>query len=136
MTSPMLKEQEDVGTDAAARGEVTPEGLHILQHSLGVDQYGRGAQYRNSFVTGEDSTDFSPCMALVNLELMKDHGAQKMFGEMHAFTVTDAGKLYVARHSKPAPRLSTSQKRYEQYLDADSGMKFGEWLRCQKYRPA
>ncbi|MHB0986236.1 MAG: hypothetical protein ACYC05_11690 [Sulfuricella sp.] len=32
--------------------------LHILQHSLGLDKYGDGNQYRNHFVTGPGSTDF------------------------------------------------------------------------------
>lgn len=29
--------------------------LNILQHSLGLDEYGRGTPYRNHFVTGEGS---------------------------------------------------------------------------------
>lgn len=39
--------------------------LRILQHSLGLDQYGAGRQYRNHFVTGEGSDGFPLCRELV-----------------------------------------------------------------------
>src|SRR6478609_3022343 len=39
--------------------------LHILQHSLGLDEHGRGTMYRSHFVTGEGSKDHADCMALV-----------------------------------------------------------------------
>ena len=40
------------------RQENMDSKLHILQHSLGLDKYGDGNQYRNHFVTGPGSTDF------------------------------------------------------------------------------
>lgn len=40
------------------------EHMHILQHALGLDQYGRGREYRNHFCTGPGSVDFLPCRAL------------------------------------------------------------------------
>ena len=49
---------------------MTPEQLHILQHSLGLDEYGRGTMYRNHFVTGEGSLDHPHCVALVEAGLM------------------------------------------------------------------
>jgi hypothetical protein len=116
---------------AGARNSVGSAGLQILQHSLGVDQYGRGQQYRNRFVTGPESTDFDACVALVTLGLMKDLGAVAMYGGMHYFEVTREGKAYVSQNSPPPPKLTRGQKRYEAFLRADSGLSFGEWLRSR-----
>jgi len=104
--------------------------LHILQHSLGVDQHGQGEQYRNRFVTGEGSDDHPICTALVaaGLMAMRD-GASLPFGGMDLFHVTDEGKTFVAEHSPPPPKLSIGAQRYRRYLAADSSLSFGEWLR-------
>ena len=105
--------------------------LEILQHSLGLDKYGQGTFYRNHFVTGPDGTDFSACTFLADNGLMTDHGAQGMYGGMHAFSVTPDGKDYVKRNSPVPPKLTRSQKRYLDYLAGDSGYSFGEWLKCR-----
>lgn len=110
--------------------QLPADALHILQHSLGVDQYGQGEQYRNRFVTGEGSTDHPTCMALVDAGLMTRHdGSSLPFGGMDLFYVTDAGKAFVAQNSPEPPKLTRSQQRYRRYLDADSSASFGEWLR-------
>lgn len=109
----------------------SPEQLHILQHSLGVDQYGRGRQYRNHFVTGRGSDDHPHCMALVEAELMTRRDGNALSGGDDVFYVTQAGIAAVAEHSPPPPTLTRSQRRYEDFLDADSGMTFGEWLRSR-----
>lgn len=108
-----------------------PDLLHILQHSLGVDQYGCGAQYRNRFVTGPGSDDFEKCRELCEQELMKDYGPQSIADGMHCFCVTDAGKDAVGLHSPSPPRVSRSRQRYLSWLKADCGMKFGEWLKLK-----
>lgn len=106
--------------------------LHILQHSLGVDQYGRGNQYRNHFVTGPDTTDFPKCMELVGLGLMKDTGLHPICdGGDHVFTVTAKGKTAMHMNSPEPPKLSVSQARYRRYLAADCGMSFKEWLKLK-----
>jgi hypothetical protein len=108
---------------------MTPERLHILQHALGVDQYGRGEQYRSHFVTGEGSVDHPHCMALVAAGLMtRRDGATLPFGGDDLFHVTDAGRAAVAEHSPAPPRLTRSQQRYQAYLNADTGMSFREWI--------
>lgn len=108
-----------------------PDLLHILQHSLGVDQYGRGQQYRNRFVTRPGSDDFPKCLELVSLGLMRDHGAQTLASGDHCFTVTAEGKVAMHMNSPTPPKLSRSQKRYQEFLEADSGLSFKDWL---KYR--
>lgn len=110
---------------------VDPRELHILQHALGVDQYGRGDQYRSHFVTGDGSDDHPACMSLVAAGLMRRHAGSEMTGGDDLFRVTEAGRAYVAEHSPPPPKLTRSQQRYSDYLDADSDMSFGEWLRWQ-----
>jgi hypothetical protein len=108
--------------------EVTPEGLHILQHSLGLDRHGRGRAYRNRYVAGSD--DAPKCEALVEVGLMQRRRVlAELTGDLPLYMVTPAGEAYVRAHSPPAPKLSRSQRRYEAFLNADCGLPFGEWLR-------
>lgn len=106
--------------------------LQVLQHSLGLDEYGQGKPYRNHFVTGENDGDWKVCMAHVEAGRMKRHGPSELYGgnDSYCFTVTDAGKLYVQENSPPPPKLTAGQKRYRRYLDADCSMTFGEWMKC------
>ncbi len=103
--------------------------LEILQHALGVDEYGRGREYRDHFVTGPGSRDFDTCQALVAEGLMVDCGAVAWCDGDHCFRVTDAGRRYVREHSPKPPKVTRSQRRYQRFLDADCGLSFGEWLR-------
>ena len=107
---------------------MTDAKLHILQHSLGADEFGRGRQHRNHFVTGEGSVDHPHCLALVEMGLMTRHAGSQLTGEMDLFRVTDEGKRYMVEHSPAPPKLTRSQTRYAQYLDADCSLPFGEWL--------
>ena len=103
--------------------------LHILQHALGVDAYGRGDQYRSHFVTGAGSDDHPGCMRAVEQGLMtRRDGATLCFGGDDLFHVTPAGRDYVAANSPPPPKLSRGQRRYQAYLDADCSLTFREWL--------
>lgn len=115
----------------SAKGAHQAQGLHILQHSLGVDQFGQGKEYRNYFVTGEGSTDYDECVALVADGLMTQRKGNQLTGEMDAFFVTDAGKRYVADHSPPPPKLTRGQKRYREWLDVSdvTGESFMEFCR-------
>lgn len=103
--------------------------LHILQHSLGLDEYGRGTFYRNRFVTGEGSKDHSDCMALVEQGFMTRMGSVKMYGGDDYFTVTEDGKRAVVANSPSPPKLSRSKQRYQDWLDADCDISFGVWLK-------
>jgi hypothetical protein len=106
--------------------------LHILQHSLGVDQFGQGRQYRNHFVTGPGSDDYDDCMALVEEGLMRRHPAYPLTGGDDAFTVTEAGKLWMAAYSPAPPKLTRSQARYQRFLDYDGSLSFREWLKYDR----
>lgn len=103
--------------------------LQILQHSLGVDKYGRGEMYRNHFVTGEGTVDFPLCMEAVERGLMRRHAGNQLTGEYDAFTVTPEGKQWVLENSPAAPKLTRAQRRYQAFLDHDCSLSFGEWLK-------
>jgi hypothetical protein len=101
--------------------------LSILQHSLGVDQFGRGRQYRDHFVAGPGHEDYETCVGATAKGLMRHFEQPNVVGG-HIFIVTDAGRAHVAENSPPPPKLSRSQQRYRDYLNADCGLSFGEWL--------
>jgi hypothetical protein len=101
--------------------------LSILQHSLGVDQFGQGRQYRNHYCSGAGSTGWDILVEMVERGLMtrRDDGP---WGGDSMFYVTDAGRKYVAQHSPPPPKLTRSQQRYQRYCEADCSLTFREWL--------
>lgn len=104
--------------------------LSILQHALGVDQDGRGDQYRDHFVAGPSHSDYQTCMAMASEGLMNRHVRHGLAGGSDLFIVTEAGRRFVRENSPLPPKLTRSQRRYEAWLRADCGMKFGEWLKC------
>jgi hypothetical protein len=104
--------------------ELDKKQLEILQHALGVDEYGRGRMYRNHYVGG--AQDLHP---LVTLGLMREYPASELTGGSPLFRVTDAGKMAMVAASPKPPKLTRSQKRYRKVLAADCGYTFGEWLK-------
>lgn len=112
---------------------MTDKRLGILQHALGLDQYGRrnGPEYRNWFVTTASTRDFAPCMEMVEAGLMIVREPTALSGGGHVFQVTEAGRKVVLDESPAPPKLTRSQKRYEAFLTEDSGMSFGDWLRSR-----
>lgn len=111
---------------------MNPQHLHILQHSLGVDQYGNGNQYRNHFCTGPGSDDFGACNELCALGFMRDRGPQTLTGGDHYFTVTVAGIAAMMIHSPESPKVTRAKQRYQDYLNADTGISFAEWIKSKK----
>lgn len=108
--------------------------LHILQHALGLDEYGRGIPYRSHFVTYPDSADGKLCECLVSLGLMWRHNKMgELTGGEPCYFVTDEGRAAVKAESPAAPtptRETRSQERYLRFLRADSGLTFREWLKA------
>ena len=108
--------------------------LEILQHSLGVDEFGRGPQYRNHFVAGE--ADAVLCRELVALGFMTEHA--RSFVPHPIFVVTQEGRKAMFESSPKPPKLSRSQIRYRRFLnwsDACSGT-FREFLTFEKQERA
>jgi hypothetical protein len=118
--------------------------LHILQHALGLDDYGRDDRgripanvdepYRNRYVISERCDSWALCMEHVEAGRMSKHGPSAMFGgaDGYCFCVTEAGLVHVRERSPTPPKRTRSQKRYDRYLDADSGLSFGEWLKEER----
>lgn len=107
---------------------LTPEQLQILQHSLGVDEYGQGDQYRNHFCAGGDDEDI--CRELVAMGYMESF--IRPYLPYYNCTVTESGKEAVKRESPHPPKLTRSQQRYRAFLKADTGYSFIEWLTAQR----
>ena len=103
--------------------------LQILQHALGVDRYGRGTSDRNHFVTGPGSADFEACTHLVDANLMYRRDPTPISGGDYVFMVSMLGRSFVSTKSPPPPKLTRSQKRYQQYLDCSTGQSFKEWIK-------
>lgn len=116
---------------------MTPRQLEILQHALGLDQYGQdssrrsgpGAGHRNHFCAG--ASDEPDCRALVALGFMQEHLKTASFPYYNC-SVTDAGRKAIREHSPAPPKLTRSQKRYRAFLDADTGFDFKDFLLNEK----
>ena len=100
--------------------------LDILQHSLGADRFGHGGGNRNHFCAG--ASDEPTCRELVALGYMREHVTTEVFPYYNC-SVTDAGKAAMLAASPGPPKLTRSQHKYRRFLEADSGMRFGEWLK-------
>lgn len=112
--------------------------LDILQHSLGLDQYGGGNQHRNHFVTGEGGINHALCSELVADGLMKNCGSSAITGGDDCFVVTAQGIDYVALNSPvkpPPPKLTRSQQNYQRYLDSECDFSFAEWMGFGRHKP-
>lgn len=118
---------------------ISVEQLNILRHAIGYDDAGNdryhgatGDQRRNHFVTHPDARDWNACKSLVEMGYMADQGPHKIIGGDYLFTVTDEGREVVMLHEPVPKKLTASQRRYQDFLDADSGMTFKEWLKCKR----
>jgi hypothetical protein len=106
---------------------MTPRQLEILQHALGVDEYGRGNMYRNHFCAG--GGDEAICRELVALGYMETF--TRSYLPYYNCTVTEAGKSAMREQSPKPPILTRGQQRYRRYLAADTGVSFREWLKWE-----
>jgi len=101
--------------------------LRILQHSLGLDRYGNGVQYRNHYCAGND--DVAICRELASMGYMEEREPSQLTGGAPLFLVTEAGINAVALESPPPPKLTRGQRRYNAYLESECLESFGEWLK-------
>jgi hypothetical protein len=111
--------------------------LQILQHALGVDQYGHGQQYRNHFCTSPGGKDYPGCMELVDQGLMTRHAGSAISGGAGIFILTRAGKAFVAENCPSPPKLTRSQRRYRYWVsvaDCFPDWRFGDWLKSEYVR--
>jgi hypothetical protein len=104
--------------------------LHILQHSVGINEYGEGTRYRNHFVTSPGSKDFDDCRALVVKGFMVERPGNALSGGPDAFifSVTTEGGAFMDAHARVRKPLTRGQQRYQSWVKADCGLTFGQWL--------
>lgn len=119
---------------------LSKEQLGILQHSIGVDQYGHGESHRNHFVTGESGRDALLCESLCAYGLMKRtyNIHPDLTGGGICYFVTEAGRrLFFSQCPKP-PKKTPGQLRYEEWLRLDdcTDETFGEWIKNKGYARA
>ncbi len=94
----------------------------ILLHSLGLDEQ-HETPWRNFYSTDADDPTL---LAMVKDGLMR--GPVEKFGG-HMFFVTEEG-IHVASEVRPRPpKLNRGERRYRAFLNHDSGLTFGEWLK-------
>lgn len=107
---------------------LAPGELHILQHALGADEYGRWPKghdwYYRDYYIGEDAT----ADALVEAGLMKKFDGNAATGGDCCYRVTGNGIVAMRQASPEPPKLTKSQQRYRDFLAADLGISFREWL--------
>lgn len=117
-----------------AKYPIDKDQLHVLQHSLGVDEFGQGMPYRDYFVTSGGSKDHKICESLVAMGLMTNCGT-KTFLQGDVFRVTGEGMKACSVMSPEPPRKTAAQRRYSKYRAARDalGVSFGEYLKQRLY---
>jgi hypothetical protein len=108
---------------------MTPNQLHILRHSLGLDQNGHGRTYRNYYCTGKNCDGYADIIALKDAGLMKFSNFINE-GRDEIFTVTEDGRREALK-DVVYPKLTRSQRRMQAYRNSDSGLSFKEWLQTK-----
>jgi hypothetical protein len=105
--------------------DLDKERIHILRHSLGLDESGHGREYRNYCEC------LPACSAIASLvaDGLMYAGYRINQGQDQYFHVTEAGKQEALRNVEPLPKLTRSQRRYREFLNADPSCSFGEWLK-------
>ena len=104
--------------------EATQYQIGLLQHALGINE-NRREPYRNYFLASSGHSDSADLESLVSAGLMTSRAAPSFCAENDVvYHVTDAGQE-IAIATLPAPKKRT---RYEEYLAADYGHSFAEWL--------
>lgn len=123
------------------------ELLHVLQHALGLDEFGRPSRgyrpspdddfpgcYRNHFVTGPGSKDWYRCQYLVAQGFMVNHGGREIYGkDSCCFSVTQAGFDAVKAQIPKPPKRTRGQIRWAAFRslrEVAPDLTFPEFLRC------
>ena len=103
--------------------------LHILRHSLGLDDNGRGNQYRNYYVCGPGSDGWIDCLDLCHAGHMQPRRSQLLPESETCFVVTEAGKAAVEAAKPPQIKTTRSQRRMQLFRSLDCGLSFREFLK-------
>lgn len=120
---------------------MSPEHLHILQHALGVNQYGQSTHrpnsddwhgcYRNRYVAGPGHHSWENLKQLTRQGFMHDHGFQELASGDHCFSVTEAGYRAMRCFSPQPPKVTRARRRWQAFLIIKEvwGFTFPQYLR-------
>ena len=99
---------------------IDQQKLHIIQHSLGLDQFGQGTFYRNHFVSDLGCDNYQILLSLVDDGLMTENkhlSGSDLTGGGSCFYVTEKGRLWVIENSPNPPKISKAKERYRRFLE-------------------
>lgn len=105
---------------------LTQDAADILLHTSTNGRY---------VVGPESANEFALIQRMVEAGLLEDCGPQRIAGGAHLFYTTPGGRRVLADYQAALPKpkpLTNAQRRYRDFLDADSGLTFIEWLRCRR----
>lgn len=103
---------------------ITPHMLHLLHHTLGL-RPDRRESFRNYYVASEGHGEITNLRALVDADMMRESKAPAFCHEDSImFCCTEAGKAYAIENLPTEPKRT----RYDEYMRADFGHCFAEWL--------
>lgn len=115
--------------------EVTPSQLAVLHHTLGISIHQR-KPYRNYFVAGNGHHDMPDLEALEKVGLLGRARTPAFCDPSDiVFCTTATGRAF-ALEQLPEPPPPAKHSQHRQWLDADTGYSFKEWLcggRMPKY---
>jgi hypothetical protein len=107
--------------------QLTEQQGRLLHHTLGMRPDQREG-HRNYFLAGPGHHDMPDLEALEHLGLMTRSRAPKFCDPTDiVFRATEAGQA-VALEMLPEPPPPAKLNQHHQWLDADTGFSFGEWL--------
>lgn len=95
--------------------DLTPQHLHILRHSLGLDDNGHGREYRNHYVSGPGHHSCRLLQELVTAGYMEERRSPGFLAKGDkCFYVTEKGRgvAWV-----PEPVLSPRKRRWQAFTD-------------------
>jgi hypothetical protein len=107
----------------------TVNQIRLMQHSLGIN-VDRREPFRNHFVAGEGHADLPDLELLEQLGLMSRRTLSDAWGGGYCYHVTESGKALAIRELPAEPKRT----RYDEFLEADCGEKFGEFI-CKNGLP-
>lgn len=102
----------------------------ILCHMRGLNERCDDSD-RNLFVSGGSGEDFERLIALEAGGFVERLRTPKFCAASDVvWRCTDLGSARArTAHNRAKPKLTRSQRRYLDFLNADCGASFGEWLR-------
>lgn len=110
---------------------LTADQLHILQHSLGVDEREeKRCPYRNHYVAAEGQTELEQLVALGMMTPGRAVGW--MDPDDRVYRVTEAGRAVALAALPPVPKRTRSQARYRRYMRVADLMSFREFMDAER----